>query len=60
MMDIKIVITGTLIDHDKADLEKKLEALVMDFLGEHINPIAEYTEPVKYGEPMTHYSINVK
>ena len=56
-MDIKITITGTLIDHDKAELEKKLDALVLDFLGEHINPIAELGDD---GEPITWYQVDVK
>lgn len=57
MIDMKITITATLVDHNLSELQKKLEACVMDFLGEHINPIAERTPD---GEPDTWYDVTIK
>ena len=56
-MDLKITITATLLEADKAELQKKIEALVMDFMGEHIKPLADTYED---GDEITHYQVDIK
>lgn len=57
-MDLKILITATLLEADKAELQKKIEALVMDFVGEHINQLADTYEGSD--EVITHYDVTIK
>lgn len=57
-MDLKITITATLLEADKSELQKKIEAMVLDFMGEHINQLADTYEGSD--EVISHYDVTIK